>query len=77
MLRFRTTFDCIVRDQVGTNNDSHFLRPQVTCLFSKPTALHAHLIALKNSRTAIQRFSGIGAAGQSQDVYGVGARLAF
>lgn len=75
--QFSTALDYIVRDQVHTRNDSAFIRLQGAYAFSKRTSLYANLVGLKNKGVANQRFVGTGAAGQGQDVCGVGIRHAF
>ena len=70
-------FDYVARDQVGTDNDSHFPRLQGTYFLSKRTALYANIVLLKNKGSANQRFLGTGAPGQTQDIYGVGIRHSF
>jgi len=74
---FITAFDYIARDQVGTDNDSHFARLQGNYFLSKRTALYANIVLLRNKGSASQRFVGTGAPGQGQDVYGVGLRHSF
>lgn len=71
------TADYVARDQVGTKNDSNFIRLGADYSFSKRTGLMANFVLLNNKGNASERFYGNGAAGRDQRVLSLGMRHLF
>ncbi|WP_034299231.1 porin [Herbaspirillum sp. RV1423] len=71
------TLDYVKRDQIGTNDDSFFVRLQATYQFTKRSSVFVNLVTLKNDGIASERFYGNGASGVNQSVISLGVRHAF
>lgn len=75
--RMSYTLDYVKRDQVGTSDDSFFVRLQGIYQFTKRSSVFVNLVTLKNDGVASERFYGNGAAGVSQNVISLGVRHVF